>query len=103
MSLKIFSKSYDGSFLDASTENGVLTTYHNLVTYQTKNNTIFLQADDNEEYNLIELSLKGKEYYLDLSTVNGDYEGDWYGNIYADEKKEMYVGHLKLSHFRSAI
>ena len=44
-----------------------------------------------------------KEYYLDLSTVNGDYEGDWYGNIYADEKKEMYVGHLKLSHFRSAI
>lgn len=44
-----------------------------------------------------------KEYYLDLSTVNGDYEGDWYGNIYADEKKEMYVGHLKLSHFRSSI
>ena len=20
----------------------------------------------------------GKEYYLDLSTVNGDFEGDWY-------------------------
>ena len=33
MSLKIFSKNYDGSFLDASTENGILTTYHNLVTY----------------------------------------------------------------------
>lgn len=43
----------------------------------------------------------GKEYYLDLSTVNGDFEGDWYGQIYADNKKEIYVGHLKLSHFRS--
>ena len=70
MSLKIFSKNYDGSFLDASTENGILTTYHNLVTYQTKNNTIFLQADDNEEYNLIELSLKGKEYYLQYPIDN---------------------------------
>lgn len=43
----------------------------------------------------------GKYYYLDLSTVNGDYEGDWYGNIYADDRKEVYIGHLKLSHFRS--
>lgn len=43
----------------------------------------------------------GKEYYLDLSTVNGDFEGDWYGQIYADNKKETYIGHLKLSHFRS--
>ena len=45
----------------------------------------------------------GKAYYLDLSTVNGDFEGDWYGNIYADDKKNMYIGHLKLSHFRSEI
>ena len=44
-----------------------------------------------------------KAYYLDLSTVNGDFEGDWYGNVYADEKKEIYIGHLKLSHFRSEI
>lgn len=45
----------------------------------------------------------GKDYYLDLSTVNGDYEGDWYGKIYADDKKEVYIGHLKLSHFRSVV
>ena len=45
----------------------------------------------------------GKSYYLDLSTVNGDYEGDWYGNIYADDKKEIYIGHFKLSHFRSVV
>lgn len=45
----------------------------------------------------------GESYYLDLSTVNGDYEGDWYGNIYADDKKEVYIGHLKLSHFRSVV
>ena len=45
----------------------------------------------------------GKIYYLDLSTVNGDFEGDWYGNIYADDKKNICIGHLKLSHFRSEI
>ena len=45
----------------------------------------------------------GKYYYLDLSTVNGDYEGDWYGNIYADDKKEVYVGHLKLRDRKSVV
>ena len=45
----------------------------------------------------------GKLYYLDLSTVNGDFEGDWYGNVYADETKVKYIGHLKLSHFRSKL
>ena len=45
----------------------------------------------------------GKTYYLDLSTVNGDFEGDWYGNIYADDEKNIYIGHLKLSHFHSEI
>lgn len=43
----------------------------------------------------------GKVYYLEISSVNGDYEGDWYGKIYADKEKENYIGHLKLSHFRS--
>ena len=43
----------------------------------------------------------GKEYYLEISSVNGDYEGDWYGEIYADKEKGNYIGHLKLSHFRS--
>lgn len=43
----------------------------------------------------------GKTYYLDLLTLNGDYEGDWYGDIYEDPKKEKYVGHFKLNHFKS--
>lgn len=43
----------------------------------------------------------GKEYYLDLSTVNGDCEGNWYGMVYADDKKEVCIGHLRLSHFKS--
>jgi len=43
----------------------------------------------------------GKHYYLEVSSVNGDYEGDWYGQIYKDKEKKNYVGHLKLSHFRS--
>lgn len=50
--------------------------------------------------NLIEV---GKTYYLDLLTVNGDYEGDWYGDIYADDNEEVYIGHLKLSYFRSVV
>lgn len=48
--------------------------------------------------NQIEL---GKHYYLEKSSVNGDYEGDWYGKIYEDKNKEVYIGHLKLSHFKS--
>lgn len=51
----------------------------------------------NKKNNLI----VGKEYYLDLLSVNGDFEGDWYGEIYADENKSEYVGHLKLNHFKS--
>lgn len=47
--------------------------------------------------------IAGKEYYLDLSSVNGDFEGDWYGEIYSDKNKSEYIGHLKLNHFRSCI
>lgn len=47
--------------------------------------------------------IAGKEYYLDLSSVNGDFEGDWYGEIYSDKNKSEYIGHLKLNHFRSSI
>lgn len=47
--------------------------------------------------------IAGKEYYLDLSSVNGDFEGDWYGEIYSDKNKLEYIGHLKLNHFRSCI
>ena len=46
--------------------------------------------------------IAGKEYYLDLSSVNGDFEGDWYGEIYSDKNKSEYIGHLKLNHFRSS-
>ena len=43
----------------------------------------------------------GQEYYLDLSTINGDFKGEWYGDVYEDDNGEIYVGHLKLSHFRT--
>ncbi len=44
---------------------------------------------------------KGKIYYLDLLSVDGDFEGDWYGKIYEDDKKNEYVGRFKLSHFKT--
>ena len=80
MAIRLYSKSYDGSLLDASNEG--FSTYHNIVTYQTKHNTIYLKADDNKRYTLIELSLRGKTYflqyavnasqaYLDLTNVDG--------------------------------
>ena len=37
MAIRLYSKSYDGSLLDASNEG--FSTYHNIVTYQTKHNT----------------------------------------------------------------
>ena len=45
----------------------------------------------------------GRVYYLETSSVNGSFDGDWYGEIYADEDKAEYIGHLKLSHFKSYI
>ena len=80
MAIKLYQLNYDGSLQDASKTG--FSTYHNIVTYQTKHNTIYLKADDNKKYTLIELSLKGKEYflqytinatqaYLDLTNVSG--------------------------------
>ena len=80
MAIRLYSESYDGSLLDASNEG--FSTYHNIVTYQTKHNAIYLKADDNKRYTLIELSLRGKTYflqyainasqaYLDLMNVDG--------------------------------
>ena len=47
----------------------------------------------------------GNIYYIDLMSVCGDSDGDWYGEVYADEFNEAdaYVGRMKLSHFKSAI
>lgn len=45
----------------------------------------------------------GRVYYLETSSVNGDFDGEWYGEIYADKNKSEYIGHLKLSHFRSHV
>ena len=80
MAIRLYSESYDGSLLDASNEG--FSTYHNIVTYQAKHNTIYLKADDNKRYTLIELSLRGKTYflqyainasqaYLDLMNIDG--------------------------------
>lgn len=81
MSILLYSKNYDNSFVDASQENGILSTYHNVVTYQTKYNKGYLKGDG-QEYSNISLSFKGKTYrlqytidnsqqYIDFNEING--------------------------------
>lgn len=43
----------------------------------------------------------GKIYFLDMLSVYGDSDGDWFGKIYADESKKQYIANMKLSHFKS--
>ena len=81
MSIKLYSKNYDGNFLDASSAEGIFSTYHNVVTYESKFNIGFLKGDG-EEYENISLSFEGKKYrlqytidssqnYIDLNTTDG--------------------------------
>lgn len=69
MAIRLYSQSYDGSIIEAN-KNG-FSTYHNVVTYQTKHNPIYIKADDDKKYSLIELSLRGKNYFLQY-TINAD-------------------------------
>ena len=39
--------------------------------------------------------------YLDINSIYGDEDGDWYGVIY-DSNKAKQLGIIKLNHFRSA-
>lgn len=64
MALQIFSKSYDGTYIGAAQEDGMLSTYHNIVTYKTRENTGYIQADDTNIYSNLSLSLGGNTYYL---------------------------------------
>lgn len=41
-------------------------------------------------------------YCLDLSSLYGDYEGDWYVDVYTEER-EKYVGRFLLKHFKSFV
>lgn len=81
MPIIIYSKNYDGTFIDASQEQGVLSTYHNVVTYPTKYNYGYLKGDG-QEYSDIRISFKGKTYrlqytiddiqqYIDFDRVDG--------------------------------
>lgn len=41
----------------------------------------------------------GRDYYMDESTRYTDSDGDEYACVYADDKKEFWVGNLSLVHF----
>lgn len=81
MSIKLYSKNYDGNFLDASSAEGIFSTYHNVVAYESKFNVGFLKGDG-KEYKDISLSFKGRTYrlqytidsiqnYIDLNITDG--------------------------------
>lgn len=42
---------------------------------------------------------EGERYYIDILSIHGDFEGDWYGNIY--DINLNFIGTLKLCHFKS--
>lgn len=48
-----------------------------------------------------EVLAKGKEYYLDKSTIMGDSDGEWSGFIYKDELCSIFEGNYYLKHFKS--
>ena len=43
----------------------------------------------------------GNFYYIDLLSIVGDADGEWFVDVYADDKKE--IGRFRLSHFKSAV
>lgn len=53
----------------------------------------------NERETMISNITIGKCYFLDISTVYGDSEGDWFGKIYVDENRSQYIGIINLNHF----
>lgn len=43
----------------------------------------------------------GNLYYLDMRSVVGTYDGDWYADIYDYDHKELWIGHFLLRHFKT--
>ena len=48
-----------------------------------------------------EVLVKGKEYYLDITTILGDSNGEWRGFIFRDEYGHEFEGNYYLKHFKS--
>lgn len=99
--LKAYCKNYDNSLLDASSEN-VPSTYHNLVTYKTKTNTLYLQSDSS--CILSSVFLSGESYYLQYTVAeNATYidltsvDGVASGTILLVEEEEMLVESVNTS------
>ncbi len=49
---------------------------------------------------LVEL---GEIYYVDISDIFGDNDGEWYGTIYRDERRKERIGRFRLRHFKSFV
>lgn len=45
----------------------------------------------------------GNFYYINLTSICSDSDGDWFVNVYADDKKDVWIGRFNLNHFKSAM
>ena len=45
----------------------------------------------------------GSIYYINLGSICSDSDGDWYANVYEDDKQDIWIGRYRLEHFKSVI
>jgi CRISPR/Cas system endoribonuclease Cas6 (RAMP superfamily) len=45
----------------------------------------------------------GNIYYINLESICSDSDGDWYTNVYEDDKQNVWIGRYRLEHFKSVI
>lgn len=43
----------------------------------------------------------GNFYYIDLLSIIGDADGEWFVDVYTNNKKE--IGRFRLNHFKSVV
>lgn len=45
----------------------------------------------------------GNCYYISLTSICSDSDGEWTVNVYEDDKQDIWVGRYRLDHFKSVI
>ena len=45
----------------------------------------------------------GNIYYIYLGTICSNSDGEWYADVYEDDKQDIWIGSYRLEHFKSAI
>lgn len=43
----------------------------------------------------------GNTYYIYLGSICSDCDGDWYVDVYEDDKQDIWIGRYRLEHFKT--